>query len=46
MIWSLPAKIKGMDKDNELAVIAVQLSDIPEAVRSRCGSQRLAIRTH
>ena len=30
-----PAKIKGMDKDNELAVIAVQLSDIPEAVRSQ-----------
>ena len=30
-----PAKIKGMDKDNELAVIAVQLSDIPEAVWSQ-----------
>ena len=30
-----PEKIKGMDKDNELAVIAVQLSDIPEAVRSQ-----------
>ena len=30
-----PAKIKGMDKDNELAVIAVQLSDSPEAVRSQ-----------
>lgn len=30
-----PAKIKGMDKDNELAVIAVQLSDIPEAVRDQ-----------
>lgn len=30
-----PAKIKVMDKDNELAVIAVQLSDIPEAVRSQ-----------
>lgn len=30
-----PAKIKGMDKDNELAVIAVQLSDIPDAVRSQ-----------
>lgn len=30
-----PAKIKGMDKDNELAVIAVQLSDIPKAVRSQ-----------
>ena len=30
-----PAKIKGMEKDNELAVIAVQLSDIPEAVRSQ-----------
>ncbi len=30
-----PAKIKGMDKDNELAVVAVQLSDIPEGVRSQ-----------
>ena len=30
-----PAKIKGMDKANELAVVAVQLSDIPEEVRSQ-----------
>ena len=30
-----PAKIKGMDTENELAVVAVQLSDIPEEVRSQ-----------
>ena len=35
-----PAKIKGMDTENELAVVAVQLSDIPEEVRS----QSLAVR--
>lgn len=31
----VPAKIKGMDKSYELAVVAVQLSDIPEEVRSQ-----------
>ena len=30
-----PAKIKGMDTGNELVVVAVQLSDIPEEVRSQ-----------
>ncbi len=31
----VPAKVKGMDKDYELAVVAVQLSDIKEEVRSQ-----------
>lgn len=31
----VPAKIKGMDKSYELAVVAVQLSDIPEEVRTQ-----------
>lgn len=31
----VPAKIKGMDKSYELAVVAVQLSDIPEDVRAQ-----------
>ncbi len=30
-----PAKVKGMDKDYELAVVAVQLSDIKEEVRKQ-----------
>ncbi len=30
-----PAKIKGMDRNYELAVVAVQLSDIPEEVRDQ-----------
>lgn len=31
----VPAKIKGMDKSYELAVVAVQLSDIPDEIRSQ-----------
>ncbi len=31
----VPAKIKGMDRDYELAVIAVQLSDIKEEIRDQ-----------
>lgn len=31
----VPAKIKGMDKSYELAVVAVRLSDIPEEVRQQ-----------
>lgn len=31
----VPAKIKGMDKNYELAVVAVQLSDIKEEIRSQ-----------
>lgn len=31
----VPAKLKGTDKSYELAVVAVQLSDIPEAVRAQ-----------
>ncbi len=31
----VPAKIKGMARDTELAVIAVQMSDIPEGVREQ-----------
>lgn len=31
----VPAKIKGMDKNYELAVVAIQLSDIKEEVRSQ-----------
>lgn len=30
-----PAKIKGMDKTYELAVVAIQLSDIPEEIRDQ-----------
>lgn len=36
-----PAKVKGMDKENELAVVAVQLSDIPEEVRDQLRIARL-----
>lgn len=35
------AKLKGMDRDNELAVLAVRLSDIPEDVREQLRIARL-----
>ena len=37
----VPAKIKGTDKSYELAVVAVQLKDIPETVRTQLKIARL-----